>query len=40
MLGILREGEGVASHILNVAQVNTEELRAAILALFDQPEEA
>lgn len=35
MLGLIREGEGVASHILNLAGINTEELRAATLALFD-----
>ncbi|PZM83321.1 MAG: hypothetical protein DKT66_09175 [Candidatus Melainabacteria bacterium] len=38
MLGIIREGEGVASHILTVAGVNPDELRAAILALFNESE--
>lgn len=40
MLGILRDDISVAAQILKAAQVNTEELRAAIFALFDQPEEA
>lgn len=40
MLGILRDDNSVAAEILKAAQVNTEELRAAIVALFDESEDA
>lgn len=37
MLALIREGEGVAGRILKDEGINTERLRKAILALFDEP---
>lgn len=37
MLGILREGDGVAGRILKEGGINPARLRAAILALLDEP---
>lgn len=39
MLGLLRDGEGVAGRVLKDEGINTERLRKAILALFVELEE-
>lgn len=38
MLGLLREGEGVAGRILSDEGINTQRLRSAILKLFEEQE--